>query len=228
MSDAVVLLAHGAGSSIDAVRRLLGGLAPGAAEIAVDSRGSALDVVDRLTTAAHGHRVVVAGGISLGAHAVALWAHPGGSAEGLVLALPAWTGEPGAVAALTRSTAQDVTTRGRDAVLAEIRGAAPDDWVTDELSTAWAGYTDAELVAALEAAASSAGPTLAELGTIRVPCAVVALADDPLHPLDVAEEWAAAIPRSRLVVVPRDAPLTQPDALARAGRRALARLSGSR
>lgn len=194
----------------------------------VDARGHVEDVVARLADhAAHAH-VVLAAGVSLGAHAVALWAARGGRADSLVLAMPAWTGPAGPVAGLTAATAAEVRARGSAAVLAGLRAAAAGDWVVDELARGWAEYDDDALAAALEAAAASPGPTLDELGGVDVPAAVVALADDPLHPAEVAAAWAAALPHAALTVVARGAPGPDRGALGRAARAALGRLSASR
>ena len=42
------------------------------------------------------------------------------------------------------------------------------------------------------------GPSRAELASLRGPAGLVAFADDPLHPYEVAREWAAAVPRAAL------------------------------
>jgi len=221
----IALLVHGAGSSPATVLRLLAAaVPPGVRPVAVDARGSIGDVVRRLHAAAADSDVVLAAGISLGAHAVAAWALDGGRCEALLLVMPAWTGEPDDIAALTSATAVEVETRGRGAVLADIRVGAPDDWVVRELADAWASYTDDELAATLRAAALSPAPTLQDLARIETVVAVVALADDPLHPEAVARDWAAATHRSALETVSRQAPAQDVNALGIAGRDALLRV----
>jgi pimeloyl-ACP methyl ester carboxylesterase len=196
---------------------------PGVETLAVEARGGILDVVGRIAEAAQGHDVVLVAGISLGAHAAVRWAATGGRPGALLLAMPAWTGEPGPVAGLTASSADEIEQRGRDAVLADISAAAPDDWVGEELRRGWSTFADDELVAALRSAAASPGPTLVELAAIGVPSAVVALRDDPLHPERVAHRWAGAIPGAQLVALGRQAPLADRGALGRAGGLALSR-----
>ena len=230
----IALLAHGAGSCPGSALRLLGPAVPhGVAVVAIDARGTMTDVVDRLRAAATGHDVVLAAGVSLGAHAVATWSALGGRAAELLLALPAWTGSPGDVAALTASSAADVRVRGRVGVLAGVAASAPGDWVVDELRRCWAEQDDGELADALDAAATSAAPEPSDLARIRASTVVVALADDPLHPVSVARSWAEAIPGARLVVVARHEPGRDRGALGRAGRAVLdasaaGALSGSR
>jgi pimeloyl-ACP methyl ester carboxylesterase len=137
---------------------------------------------------------LVVGGISLGAHVAAEWAvrHPSRCA-GLVVALPAWhgpaTGAPAALAAT--ASASVVEQSGVAAALAGTSG-----WLAAELARAWGRHV--ELPATLRAAATSAAPTLAELAGLDVPTGVAGCADDPVHPLQVAQEWTAALPRAVL------------------------------
>ncbi len=225
--DAAVLV-HGAGSTRDAVTRLLGRAAPDADLLAVDGRGDLDTVVDRLAStacavAAEGRRLTLVGGISLGAHAVAAWAagRPGAHLPELVLAMPAWTGPPDDLAALTASSAEEIELEGTAGILARLTAESGDDWVVDELVRAWTDADPATLARSLRAASGSRAPTLEELARIRARVVVVALADDALHPASVAEAWADAIPGARLVVVPRNAPAEDSGALGRAARAAL-------
>lgn len=165
-----------------------------------------------LASARFGGRVL-AGGVSLGAHLATNWAvrNPERCA-GLLVALPAWTGGPGdgplgsgpvapvapaVVAAL--AAADVVATRGLDAALSQVRNGSP-RWLADELDRAWHRYGQ-ELAASLRAAAATPGPEPAELSRLDLPVGIVALTDDPLHPLDVAREWAATLPRAALVTI---------------------------
>jgi pimeloyl-ACP methyl ester carboxylesterase len=217
---ALALLAHGAGSCPETARRLLGPAVPPGVEIrAVDSRGSIDDVVARIAEAARDGEVALVGGISLGAHAAALWSARGGIARSLLLAMPAWTGDAEQVAALTASTADDIEAFGIERVLARVAGvAADDDWVLDELRRGWRTYDDVRLAATLRSAAASPGPTPDELARITAPTAVVALADDPLHPAAVARRWTDVLPRAALGVVGRHEPAHDRGALGRVGR----------
>lgn len=167
---------------------------------------------ERLTAienASAGHPIVV-GGVSLGAHVAASWAvrNPDRCA-GLILALPAWTGAPnGAPAAqAAKVSAEIVTNHGLETALQGTSG-----WLRAELDRAWRGYGD-QLVPHLEEAAESPAPTLDELKTLDVPTGIVGCTDDPVHPIDVAEAWAEAIPRAVLKTTTLDA---YPHALGRA------------
>jgi pimeloyl-ACP methyl ester carboxylesterase len=146
----------------------------------------------------------VLGGVSLGAHAAAAFASETGWAGGLVAVMPAWTGPPGGVAGLTAHTADEVEALGVDAVLGRIfEESAPGDWVARELRTAWTGTPSPELAHYLRVAAEQPSPDTSELELIRARTVVVALADDPLHPEQVARQWARAIPGATLEVLPR-------------------------
>ena len=218
----IALLAHGAGSCPETALRLLGpAVPPGAEPVAIDARGTVDDVVGRLDDAARRHDVVLVGGISLGAHAAALWSADTGATSELLLVMPAWSGRPDDVAALTAATADDVERFGIERVLASITALAGDDWVLDELRRGWRTYDDVLLAATLRAAATSPGPTPATLAAITAPTAVVALDDDPLHPAEVARSWAALVPGARLAVVGRHAPRHDRGVLGRTGRRLL-------
>jgi len=168
---------------------------------------------------------VLAGGISFGAHLAAEWAVANPSrCAGLVLALPAWHGEPGSAPASLSAlhSAAQVRSLGVAGALAD---SPMPEWLATELSRAWGGYGDA-LADSLEVAATRASPTLAELARLDVPVGIAACADDPIHPASVAGEWAAALPRAtvrttRLTVVGAD-----PEALGRAAVQAFLRAAG--
>lgn len=223
------VLLHGAGSCPATAVRLLAPLA-GRGAVAPEVRAGVDAAVAALVRLVDEHRPDVVAGVSLGAHAAAVWAATTGSRIPLALVLPAWTGAPAAVADATAAAADELERRGSRAVLDSLRSdpAARGDWVVDELESGWATYADDDLVASLRAAAASAGPTREQLASLRGPVAVVALADDPLHPEQVAAEWADLAPRSALVTVARRAPDHDRAALGRAAADALGRLSGSR
>ncbi|MFN8167293.1 MAG: hypothetical protein U0S36_00770 [Candidatus Nanopelagicales bacterium] len=235
MSTVTVLL-HGAGSCPPTALALLGpAVASGSRAVAMPTSGDverAVADLDALVAGlrAAGEHPLRVGGISLGAHAAALWAARTGAAVELVLAMPAWTGAPDHVAALTAAAADDVEDHGVAAVLARLDAdpATAGDWVLEELRRGWTSYAEDDLVRTLRAAGRSPGPATDDLAALRGPVAVVALADDPLHPETVARRWAEAVPDSGLAVVGRHEPAGDRGALGRAGAGALERLSGSR
>jgi hypothetical protein len=139
--------------------------------------------------------------------------------DGLVLALPAWTGAPGVVAAATAASADLVERLGTAAALAAAGTAV--GWVAAELVAAWPAYGDG-LAAGLRAAAAAPGPTVAELAALPVPAGLVTFADDPLHPAAVAHEWAAAMPRAAVRELPLVAPAADRSILATTALAALA------
>ncbi len=224
----VAVLLAGAGSSADFVRRAFGpALAdhevvaappvPGAA--VVSQAWAALDAAARR----YGPRLRLVGGVSLGAHIATRWAAQrlarpagtptrtgsaaarsadrpaggaGGGLAGVMVAFPAWTGAPGDVAAATGAAAAQVERLGVAGALAAARSGGV-EWVADELAAAWPAYGDL-LAPTLRAAAASPGPSAAELAALDLPVGLVACGDDPLHPLAVAERWAALLPRAAL------------------------------
>ncbi|MBO0851904.1 MAG: alpha/beta hydrolase [Pseudonocardia sp.] len=144
---------------------------------------------------------LLVGGVSLGAQVAARWAagRAGRGLAGLLLALPAWTGDPGSAPAATAAAASAAALRrdGLAATIERTRARTP-EWLGGELARAWSRHADG-LADSLEAAAATPGPTEGELAALRVPVGLVGLRDDPVHPLAVARRWHALLPRSALV-----------------------------
>jgi pimeloyl-ACP methyl ester carboxylesterase len=225
--DQVAVVLPGAGSSAGFVRRAfarplreagyaLVAPAPVPGPDLVAASFGALDAA----AAEYGPRLRLVGGVSLGAHTAARWTAASGlELDGVVLALPAWTGTPGAVAAATVASADLVERLGTDGALAAAGTAV--GWVAAELAAAWPAYGD-RLAASLRAAAAAPGPTLAELAALPVPAGLVTFAGDPLHPAAVAHEWAAAMPRATVRELPLVAPAADRSVLATTALAALA------
>lgn len=148
---------------------------------------------------------ILVGGVSIGAAVTLAWAlaHPG-HAVAVLAALPAWSGAaheaPAALSA--RHTALQLRTEGLIATTAQMRASSP-AWLADELARSWLGQWP-ELPDAMEEAAGYVAPRVAELERLSVPMGVVGATDDPIHPLEVAVEWAAAAPHAALRTVSLD------------------------
>ena len=219
MTCAVML--PGSGSDEQFIRSVFAGVLAGVGvELVAPAPRRGADVVAgyRAALDAAGPGPVLVGGISLGAHVAARWAAaaPRRRVAGLLLALPAWTGEPShtaPAAVAARLTAAQAREGGVAAAVAATAGAPA--WLVAELGRAWAGY-GARLAPALEAAADEPAPTEAELRGLDVPVGVAALVDDPVHPLGVARRWQAALPRSALVTTRLATFGADPEALGRA------------
>jgi pimeloyl-ACP methyl ester carboxylesterase len=174
------------------------------------------------------HGAVLAGGISFGAHLAAEWAlrNPDRCA-GLLVALPAWNGEPGSetpAAVSARLGADAMRAGGLESALSSLRDSV-DPWLAAELSRAWPGYGDG-LADSLLAAAARPAPALAELAGLDVPVGVAGCTDDAVHPVAVAKAWAAAIPRAVLCTTRLDIIGADPEALGRAAVLAWLRAGG--
>ncbi|TVT15875.1 alpha/beta hydrolase [Amycolatopsis acidiphila] len=142
---------------------------------------------------------LLVGGISFGAHLAAEWAvrNPG-RCTGLLLALPAWHGEPGeAPASLAAKASADLVEREglETALRLSVAGVAP--WLADELTRAWRRHGDG-LAAGLRVAAGHPAPGLEELRELDIPTGIAGCTDDPVHPVAVARTWAAAMPRAEV------------------------------
>ncbi len=144
------------------------------------------------------HGELLVGGISFGAHLAAEWAvaNPG-RCGGLLAALPAWNGRPDlAPASLAATASADlVAGAGVGAALAQTAGSP--DWLRAELDRAWRRHGDG-LAAGLRVAAGRPAPTLEALSALAVPAGIGTCTDDPIHPAEVASEWARALPRAAL------------------------------
>jgi pimeloyl-ACP methyl ester carboxylesterase len=226
------LIAHGAGSSGNFVRRAFADplLGAGWRLISYDLRGHGASTpvddprrlelpshVADLAGLAHLTGATLVGGVSMGAHAAVLTAIDADLPDlaGLLLALPAWTGEPDLVAGANAVQAAELDAAGVDRVLQRIRRDHP-GWVADELVAAWPLHVPAAFVAVLSGLARSAAPTPEQLQSVTVPAGLVALEDDPMHPAAVAERWRSFLPRAQLARLAFDAPAGDRSVLGRA------------
>ncbi|MFQ6397277.1 alpha/beta fold hydrolase [Nocardia sp. KC 131] len=202
-APAVVVALPGTGSDADFARRAFESacIARKIAFVAVqpDPRAVVASCRAALDAAARSGPVLVTG-ISLGAAIALEWAAEHQSAAvGVVAALPAWTGSDTAAcpAALSAAaTAAQLRADGLDAVIDRMRASSP-RWLADALTQSWRAQWP-HLPDALDEAADYKWPGAERLATLDVPVALVTAIDDPVHPLAVAEEWAALIPRSEL------------------------------
>ena len=158
-----------------------------------------------LDDAARSGAPIAVGGVSIGAAVSTAWAlrHPS-RAVAVLAALPAWTGEPGnAPAALTaRHSARQLRENGLSATIATMQESSP-AWLAAELTRSWLAQWP-DLPDAMTEAAAYVAPTVEELATLTVPMGLAAAVDDPVHPADVAVEWAAAARHAALHTVTLD------------------------
>jgi len=160
--------------------------------------GSYLDALDREARTG----AILAGGVSIGAAVALHWAaqHPS-AAVGVLAALPAWTGSPeeAPAAASARWTAHELRTHGLEPVVAAMVESSP-AWLGRELSRSWRAQWP-NLPSALEEAAAFRALDAEALAGVTVPVGITAAVDDAVHPLAVAQEWAALLPCAALTTV---------------------------
>jgi pimeloyl-ACP methyl ester carboxylesterase len=200
---------HGAGSTGATARWLVEPLVRAACEgpFALDAPDDRTGDVTMMAAATRAWCAATAGssaarivsGISLGAHAVASALAdlpPQDEPSVAVLIAPAWTGDPDGTAAATAQSARGIAESGSPAMLNHLghSTAGARQWIVDRLRVDWSTYGDGELVHALDRAAVSSAPDVPDLSRITVPTLVIAFADDPLHPIEIARTWARAIP----------------------------------
>lgn len=204
------VVAHGAGSSARFVVEAFSGpvgraggrlVAPdlrghGASSPARRPRDHHLDVhaadLARVVASVDGD-VEVVGGISLGAHAATRAVGGGARCRVALACLPAWTGQAVPGDGPHAGLAARLAEIGVDGHLAAIEtdGALP-AWLRRSLLADQPRHDAASLAAVLTSLDGGAAPTADELAALPVPLAVVGWPDDPGHPLDVAERWAAS------------------------------------
>lgn len=207
------VLLPGTGSDEDYLRRAFAGplRQVGATLIAVapEPRRLVAGYLDALEEAAASGPIAV-GGVSLGAAVAAAWAlscatsRAGSGPEPVIAvlaALPPWIGasDDAPAAQSARYTAEALRRDGLTATVAAMRASSP-AWLADELSRSWRRQGP-DLADALEQAAGYAAPRPADFGRLAAPMGVVAVSDDPTHPLAVARRWVAAAPRAALRTV---------------------------
>ncbi len=211
-----LLLQHGVGSSCTYLAEHVAPplVTAGWCVVTADLRGHgaasavrqpALHVLDRLVAdvgalaAVVGPRVV--GGVSAGGHAaVAAVARGVVAVERVVAALPAWTGRAVPGEGPHAAVAAEVAEHGVAGMVARLReepGIEP--WLRRVLVRDLAAGDTPSVEAALLALDGGLAPTLAEVRSVDVPFGVVGWPDDPGHPLEVAQQWAAAAPHGELV-----------------------------
>lgn len=237
----VALLVPGAGSTPDFLERAFAGPLgrQGFRLASMDLRGVRPgEELGALDDAVGAWAPTVLGGVSFGAHLAARWTasralagagRPRTSVRTVLAVMPAWTGAPGRLAGLTAVSATRIAAHGSAALLAELDREVPATsdtrWIVEELCRAWPTWGDAALAEHLHQVAQAPGPTLAELGSLSVPLAVVALGGDLLHPAEIASGWAVAAGRTALVHVAAAVAGRDSDALGVAAVRALQALA---
>nr|WP_280402286.1 alpha/beta fold hydrolase [Nocardia carnea] len=222
---AVVVALPGTGSDAHFARRAFepACTALGLDLIAVDPEpGAVIDGYRAALDTAAARGPVLAAGISLGAAVAVEWASARERADvaGVIAALPAWTGPDTAHCPATLSaavTAAQLRADGLEPVLERMRGSSP-RWLADALTRSWRAQWPG-LPAALEEAAQYKWPETTVLDRLPVPVAVVAAADDPVHPVAVGREWARRAPRSVISEITLDELGSDPAVLGRLGLR---------
>jgi pimeloyl-ACP methyl ester carboxylesterase len=169
---------------------------------------------------------IAVGGVSIGAAVATTWAlaHPGHTVA-VLAALPAWTGAPDTAPAAqaARHSAHLLRRDGLAAATAAMRASSP-KWLADELTRSWVGQWPS-LPDAMDEAARYVAPTCPELEGLTVPMGIASATDDPVHPVEIGIEWAAAAPRAALRTVTLDEMGADPAVLGAACLAALADVS---
>jgi pimeloyl-ACP methyl ester carboxylesterase len=216
-SAPAAVIAHGVGSCVEfAVACWADGLQEaGFRLVTYDLRGHARSTplargADQALIAHAGDLAVVCrtfqprlvGGFSLGGiaalhYAADLAAEHALDIAGILVGMPALLGPGTPTGRANTATADVVEADGVSATLADI---AADDavprWVVEELYASWPRHRSDSLVAALRRLGREPALDLAVLALVTAPVGVAAFADDPAHPRDDADVYAAALPNA--------------------------------
>ncbi|WP_132993530.1 alpha/beta fold hydrolase [Gordonia zhaorongruii] len=196
-----VIVMPGTGSDADYVHRAFAPAAAsiGARIICLEPDANLVEsYLTRLDSIASGTDRVLVGGVSIGALTAVRWALESPLAQrcdGVLAALPPWSGDPAGSAAAwsAGTTADSIENQGIERAVATMVGGSP-EWLGAELSRSWRRLYPRGLVTQLRAAASTSGPELDDLARLDVPLGIAVAPDDPLHPDDVGRAWATAAP----------------------------------
>jgi len=217
LTGVTTVLLPGTGSDDDYITRAFAGPLRDAGARVVAPPPQPNSLIDGYLTALNHHAgsgSIGVGGVSIGAAVAAAWAlqHPD-RAVAVLAALPAWTGPPrNAVAAIAaRHSAQQLRHDGLAATTTQMRASSP-RWLAEELTRSWRAQWP-HLPDAMEEAAAYIAPTRAQLQQLAVPMGIAAATDDPIHPLEIGLEWAAAAPHAALRTVTLDQIGANPAAL---------------
>ena len=205
------MLAHGAGSTGPAARRLLG-LEGRPDIITVEDRTGDIDhVIAGIDSVVRAHPdCVEIIGVSLGAHAAARWAAGRDEGPALTFILPAWTGNAGRTADATAHAAQRIRDVGIAATLEGLTEAASHPGIVELLGVAWDRYTQEQLHACLATAACGRGPTCHELDELRLPSRIIGWYGDAFHPASTVVQWSRRVAGARVSLAARPSiPLLQ-------------------
>jgi pimeloyl-ACP methyl ester carboxylesterase len=151
--------------------------------------------------------VEVVGGISLGAHAAvrAVGARTAASSVAplaVLACLPAWTGPSVPGRGPHAGVAAEVRAAGIPTMVERFRrDTGMPGWLRTTLLNDYPRHHEASLTAALLALDGGEAPGPEELAALPVPLAVIGWPDDPGHPFDVAERWAALAPGAMLATL---------------------------
>jgi pimeloyl-ACP methyl ester carboxylesterase len=190
----VIVALPGTGSDADYAQRAFSGSGYDVIAVEPSADGLIRGYERALDDAARSQRVLAAG-VSIGACVAVQWAldHPDRCA-GVLAALPPWLGAPDSAPAAQSAawTVELLRAQGLEATILQMQADSP-PWLAAELSRSWRS-TGPHLVAMLREATSYHAPTAEMVARLRVPLSIVAVSDDPVHPVGVARTWRAAAP----------------------------------
>jgi pimeloyl-ACP methyl ester carboxylesterase len=230
------VILHGLGSDLDADAALVDAIGDRLHVVRLDLRGhghsepltdparygwfdrAATDVVELLDALAWPTADLCGGSLGAAVSTATVLAHPE-RVRSLVLLAPAIGGGPALGNSVAAGFMQGARDLGLIGLLDQLVAAVPDFLPPEQLErtrATWGRQDDAAMRACVTALGEAQlVADLAELGRIARPTMVVGRRGDPLHPFELAEEYARHIPGARLVEDDGEVPLhLRPAALA--------------
>src|SRR5436190_4831481 len=217
------VIAHGAGSTAIFIHRAFAAplAAVGYDVVSWDRRTPIDAAAEEFAELVIRSGASIVGGVSVGAILALEFAMTAAALDGVLIALP----PPDLKGTLMPEDDGGGAPHDVRALVEEVsRDAVP--WVAAEIRAAWPAYDLDALMRELRTAAVARTPTPTELARCRVPTGIVALADDPVHPVEVAAGWAQAMPRAAVETVQLHEPAVDVSVIGAAAVRAWQRARG--
>ncbi len=139
-------------------------------------------------------------GVSLGAHALGMYLSGSSGIAAAAICFPAWLGSAHRGEGVHALIAERVRSEGVPAMIEAMeRDTDMLPWLRETLVRDWRSHPPESVAGALLSLDGGLAPDADDLALVSTPTVVVGWPDDPGHPFEAAQAWAAALPHGRMV-----------------------------